>query len=121
MTKNCVPMRLGHHVQHMLGSTPLMPGGETKNQESVRVELQGDCLAGAWGHTACGSLKRDDADLKEVVTAAHAIGDDALGHLDASDYTHGTSVQRIRRFRRGFDGGDRASRALLQFSQHAEL
>lgn len=97
---------VGHHVQNLIGAMTLRPTGETKNQVSVRLELQADCLAGVWGHTAQGSLKIDDADLNEALTAAHAIGDDTLGQSDASDYTHGTSAQRIRWFRRGFESGD---------------
>jgi predicted metalloprotease len=112
---------IGHHVQHLIGSTSIAPRGETKNQVSVRVELQADCLAGVWGHTARGSLKIDDADLKEAVTAAHAIGDDALGHSDASDYTHGTSAQRIRWFRRGFDSGDPRQCDTFAVAKYAEL
>lgn len=112
---------IGHHVQHLIGSTRLKPPGETKNQVSVRVELQADCLAGVWGHTARGSLKIDDADLKEAVTAAHAIGDDALGHADSSDYTHGSSAQRIRWFRRGFDGGDPRQCDTFAVAKYTEL
>ncbi len=97
---------VGHHVQHLIGATDQKPAGETKNQVSVRVELQADCFAGVWGHTAQSTLKIDDADLKEAVTAAHAIGDDTLGNGNVSDYTHGSSAQRIRWFRRGFDSGD---------------
>jgi predicted metalloprotease len=97
---------VGHHIQNLIGSTKLNPAGETRNQVSVRVELQADCLAGVWGHTARASLKITDDDLKEAVTAAHAIGDDALGNSSESDYTHGSSAQRIRWFRRGFDSGD---------------
>jgi predicted metalloprotease len=112
---------IGHHVQHLIGSTQLKPPGETKNQVSVRVELQADCLAGVWGHTARGSLKIDDADLKEAVTAAHAIGDDALGHSNSSDYTHGSSAQRIRWFRRGFDSGDPRQCDTFGVAKYAEL
>ena len=97
---------VGHHVQHLIGATRVRVGGESKNQTSVRVELQADCFAGVWGHSARATLAITEADLKEAVTAAHAIGDDTLGHSDADDYTHGTSAQRIRWFRRGFEGGD---------------
>jgi predicted metalloprotease len=72
----------------------------------VRVELQADCLAGVWGHTARGSLQITDEDLSEALTAAHAIGDDTLGHSDERKFTHGSSEQRMRWFRRGFDSGD---------------
>ena len=97
---------VGHHVQNLIGATSVRPRAETVNQISVRVELQADCFAGVWGHTARASLAIDDRDLKEAVNAAHAIGDDALGNTNLADYTHGTSAQRMRWFRRGFDTGD---------------
>ena len=97
---------VGHHVQNLIGSSRLNVRGETSNQSSVRVELQADCLAGVWGHTARASLQITDADLDEALTAAHAIGDDTLGHSDERKFTHGSSDQRKRWFRRGFDSGD---------------
>ena len=112
---------IGHHVQNLIGATRSKPAGETSNQVSVRVELQADCLAGVWGHTARGSLKIDDSDLKEAVTAAHAIGDDTLGNGNASDYTHGSSAQRIRWFRRGFDSGDARQCDTFAVKKYAEL
>jgi predicted metalloprotease len=112
---------VGHHIQNLIGSTKLQPAGDTKNQVSVRVELQADCLAGVWGHSAKASLKINDDDLKEAVTAAHAIGDDALGHSNASDYTHGSSAQRIRWFRRGFDAGDPRQCDTFAVKKYAEL
>jgi predicted metalloprotease len=112
---------VGHHVQNLIGATSVKPAGETNNQVSVRVELQADCFAGVWGHTARASLKIDDSDLKEAVTAAHAIGDDALGHSNSSDYTHGTSAQRIRWFRRGFDSGEPRQCDTFAVSKYAEL
>ena len=97
---------VGHHVQHLIGSSRLKTRGETSNQTSVRVELQADCFAGVWGHTARASLQITDDDLSEALTAAHAIGDDTLGHSDERKFTHGSSEQRKRWFRRGFDSGD---------------
>jgi uncharacterized protein len=97
---------VGHHVQNLIGATRLEVRGETSNQKSVRVELQADCLAGVWGHTARASLQITDEDLSEALTAAHAIGDDTLGHSDERTFTHGSSEQRMRWFRRGFDSGD---------------
>ena len=97
---------VGHHVQNLIGSSRLQVRGETSNQNSVRVELQADCLAGVWGHTARASLQITDDDLGEALTAAHAIGDDTLGHSDERKFTHGSSEQRKRWFRRGFDSGD---------------
>jgi hypothetical protein len=97
---------VGHHVQNLVGATSIRPRGDTANQLSVRVELQADCFAGVWGHAARASLAIDDQDLKAAVNAAHAIGDDALGNTNAADHTHGTSAQRMRWFRRGFESGD---------------
>jgi predicted metalloprotease len=101
---------LGHHVQHLLGIDQAVrqrqesrPGAA--NQLSVALELQADCFAGVWGHSAQASLQIDDADLREALNAAHSIGDDTLGAREAQ-YTHGTSAQRMSWFRRGFDSGD---------------
>jgi len=97
---------VGHHVQNLIGATRPQPRGETSNQTSVRVELQADCFAGVWGRTARAALQITDEDLGEALTAAHAIGDDALGHSDERTFTHGSSEQRKRWFRRGFESGD---------------
>jgi predicted metalloprotease len=97
---------VGHHVQHLIGSSRMKPEGDTSNQASVRVELQADCLAGVWGHRSRATLQITDEDLREALTAAHAIGDDSLGHSDERKFTHGSSEQRARWFRRGFDSGD---------------
>lgn len=96
---------VGHHVQNLIGATQRQVSGETQNQTSVRVELQADCFAGVWGHTARANLAIDESDLREALNAAHAIGDDTLGAREAQ-YTHGTSAQRMTWFRRGFDSGD---------------
>jgi predicted metalloprotease len=97
---------VGHHVQNLIGASKVRLRGESANQSSVRVELQADCFAGVWGHTARASLKISDEDLREALTAAHAIGDDTLGHSNSKEFTHGASAQRIRWFRRGFEQGD---------------
>jgi predicted metalloprotease len=112
---------VGHHVQNLIGSNKVQLDGETKNQSSVRLELQADCLAGVWGHTARASLEITDEDLSEAMTAAHAIGDDALGHANERDYTHGTSTQRKRWFRRGFDKGDPLQCDTFAVRKYAEL
>ena len=96
---------VGHHVQNLIGATRHSVPGETQNQTSVRVELQADCFAGVWGHTARANLAIDNEDLSEALRAAHSIGDDTLGARE-EQYTHGTSAQRMRWFRRGFDSGD---------------
>lgn len=102
---------VGHHVQRLIGATERSLPGETANQTSVRVELQADCLAGVWGHTAQAALAIDEADLREALNAAHSIGDDTLqrqsqGYVNPNEYSHGTSAQRMAWFRRGFDSGD---------------
>ncbi|MES1158758.1 MAG: neutral zinc metallopeptidase [Terricaulis silvestris] len=101
---------VGHHVQKLIGATDAGPQ-ESQNEHSVRIELQADCFAGVWGHTASPTLQIDDADLREALNAAHQIGDDALqqgaqGHVDPNQFTHGTSAQRMKWFRKGFDTGD---------------
>ena len=112
---------VGHHVQNLIGATRLEPTGDTSNQRSVRVELQADCLAGVWGHTARTSLEITDEDLGEALTAAHAIGDDTLGHSDERKFTHGTSEQRTRWFRRGFESGDARQCDTFAVRSYAEL
>ncbi len=98
---------VGHHVQKLIGAMDHPIQGESQNQTSVRTELQADCFAGVWGHTAQATLAIDDTDLREALTAAHQIGDDTLSRGgDPREYTHGTSDQRMRWFRRGFDSGD---------------
>ncbi len=112
---------VGHHVQNLIGATGKRVKGESENQNSVRVELQADCFAGVWGHAARGSLAITDEDLKEAVNAAHAIGDDTLGHANTNDYTHGSSAQRMRWFRRGFDSGDARQCDTFTAMKHSEL
>lgn len=97
---------VGHHVQNLIGATRLSVRGESKTQVSMRVELQADCLAGVWGRSAQASLSITDEDLAEALTAAHAIGDDALGSTDVANFSHGSSAQRMRWFKRGFDSAD---------------
>ena len=89
--------------------------GESKaqvNALSVRQELQADCFAGLWGHAANVDRRLlDPGDLEEALRAASAIGDDRLqreagGRVVPDSFTHGTSEQRVRWFRKGFDSGD---------------
>lgn len=116
-----VAHEVGHHVQNLIGSMGMHLRGETKNQSSVRVELQADCFAGVWGHSARASLAINDQDLKYAINAAHAIGDDALGHSNVADHTHGTSEQRMRWFRRGFETGDARQCDTFQIARHEDL
>lgn len=112
---------VGHHVQNLIGATQRQLPGENQNQTSVRVELQADCFAGVWGHTARADLAIDEADLREALNAAHAIGDDALGHSDERQFTHGSSAQRMRWFRRGFDSGDARQCDTFAVSNYGQL
>ncbi len=89
--------------------------GESKaqvNALSVKQELQADCFAGLWGHAAnMDRQKLDPGDLEEALTAATAIGDDRLQRESGrgvvpDSFTHGTSAQRVKWFRKGFESGD---------------
>lgn len=112
---------VGHHVQNIIGAMRVGVPGETEAQTSVRVELQADCLAGVWGHSARSTLQVSDEDLSEATRAAHAIGDDTLGHRDEATFTHGSSEQRIRWFRRGFQSGDPRQCDTFSVRDHSQL
>ena len=76
----------------------------------MRVELQADCFAGVWGHHAANAHLLDPGDMEEALAAATAIGDDRLqkqsqGYVVPESFTHGTSAQRVRWFKRGMDTG----------------
>lgn len=117
---------VGHHVQNLIGATQIQVQGENQNQTSVRVELQADCFAGVWGHQERADLAIDESDLREALNAAHAIGDDTLqresqGRINPSQFTHGTSAQRMRWFRRGFDSGDPRQCDTFQVANYNQL
>jgi predicted metalloprotease len=82
------------------------------NDYSVRLELQADCLAGIWGyHTQRERNMLESGDLEEALNAASAIGDDhiqreSMGRVMPDSFTHGTSAQRVKWFRVGFETGD---------------
>ena len=112
---------VGHHVQTLLGISQKVQqagrgAGEAEvNQLSVRQELQADCFAGLWGNHANRERQvLEPGDLEEALTAASAIGDDRLqkqaqGHVVPDSCTHGSSEQRVRWFRKGFESGDLAA------------
>ena len=112
-----VAHEIGHHVQNLLGvmedvSLAQQENPDDANELSVRVELQADCLAGVWGYSAYakGDLL-ESGDLEEGLDAASAVGDDAIQKqsgqgVNPESFTHGTSEQRVKWFRAGFDGGD---------------
>ncbi len=108
---------VGHHVQNLLGisdkiSAAQRRAGQTEaNQLSVRLELQADFLAGVWAHYAQQQGLLDVGDVDEALNAASAIGDDRLqqesqGRVVPDAFTHGTSEQRARWFKRGLETGD---------------
>ncbi|MBP9925834.1 MAG: neutral zinc metallopeptidase [Cyclobacteriaceae bacterium] len=109
---------VGHHVQHLLGITDKvheMKGQLSEaeyNKLSVKLELQADFLAGVWAHHADAMFNIIEAgDFDEAMNAASAIGDDRLqkqaqGYVVPDSFTHGTSAQRQRWFRKGYETGD---------------
>ncbi len=109
---------VGHHIQKILGITDKVQqlrGQLSKteyNKYSVRLELQADFLAGVWAHHSQRmSQMMETGDLEEALNAANAIGDDRLqkqstGRVVPDSFTHGTSEQRMRWFKKGFDTGD---------------
>jgi len=102
---------MGHHLQKVLRLNGFGPNERlTKNGRSVRVELQADCLAGVWGATAARRKLLDPGDVEEGLRAAAAIGDDRLQRMagrrvSPESFTHGSSADRVRAFRAGFDFG----------------
>jgi len=107
---------VGHHVQNHLGIMRKLQSlqGQVSRQEfnraSVRVELQADCFAGIWAHHAGNKSLLDPGDLEEGLAAASAIGDDRLqkqsqGYVVPESFTHGSSQQRVRWFKRGMESG----------------
>lgn len=108
---------VGHHVQNLIGVLPKfnqmrqrMSEAEA-NQMSVRVELQADCFAGVWGKRTDQKGLLSQGDLEEALNAAQQIGDDTLqkrtqGYVVPESFNHGTSAQRMRWFKRGFDSGN---------------
>lgn len=109
---------VGHHVQTLLGVSERVRGLQQNaspsdaNALSVRMELQADCFAGIWANHADRSRAiLEQGDLEEGLNAAAAIGDDTLqreagGRVAPDSFTHGSSAQRVRWFRRGFNSGE---------------
>ncbi len=109
---------VGHHVQNLLGISAKVSQLQKRsskaeaNRLSVRLELQADFLAGMWAHHAQEMQNiLDPADIDDAIRAATAIGDDRLqkeaqGYVVPESFTHGTSAQRVRWFRKGWDSGN---------------
>ncbi|MEO3738419.1 KPN_02809 family neutral zinc metallopeptidase [Shewanella baltica] len=112
---------VGHHVQNLLGTSTKVRQAQQSgskvqaNQLSVALELQADCYAGIWGHYANQQLNLLEAgDLAEGIAAASAVGDDRLQQMagravQPDAFTHGSSAQRVKWFKTGFDSGNLAS------------
>lgn len=107
---------VAHHVQNLTGTSQKLEAargrlsGAEFNRISVRMELQADCYAGVWGHHAGAMNQLDPGDIAEALNAATAIGDDRLqkqtqGRVVPESFTHGSSEQRVRWFKRGMDSG----------------
>lgn len=110
---------IGHHIQNLQGISDKVQQARQNarneaesNAYSVRLELQADCYAGVWAMHADGENRILEAgDVEEAMTAAAAIGDDALqkqaqGYAVPDSFTHGTSQQRMRWFNQGLNTGD---------------
>lgn len=107
---------VGHHVQTLLGTSqevhalrPKLSDAEN-NKYSVRLELQADYYAGVWAYHEEEMNLLNEGDLEEAMNAASAVGDDRLqkqaqGYVVPDSFTHGTSEQRMRWFRKGFETG----------------
>jgi hypothetical protein len=112
-----VAHEVGHHVQTLLGISDRTTAARQNASEaqanaiSVRVELQADCFAGIWAHDADRSRQLlESGDIEAGLNAAAAIGDDRLqkqsqGYVSPESFTHGSSEQRVRWFKRGFEQG----------------
>lgn len=112
-----VAHEIGHHVQNLLGISAKVHSARQRaskaesNNLSVRLELQADCLAGIWAHHANRTRKiLESGDIEEAMNAATAIGDDRLqmqarGYVTPESFSHGTSAQRVRWFKRGLESG----------------
>ncbi len=113
-----VAHEVGHHVQALLGYADIVnkarrTGSDLEQHHmSVRLELQADYLAGVWAHFGQDKYKfLEPGDIESALNAANQIGDDRLqkqarGTVVPDTFTHGTSAQRMKWFRKGFDTGD---------------
>ena len=110
----------GHHIQNLLGINDEVTragrgASEAEvNDLSVRTELQADCFAGAWARSAFDDQRLEAGDFEEAITAAKAVGDDAIqrqttGRVNPEAWTHGSSEDRQQWFQTGFDSGSPSS------------
>ncbi len=108
---------VGHHIQHLLGISDKVHAMRSRlseaefNKLSVKLELHADFLAGVWAHYTQTKGIIEPGDIEEALNAANAIGDDRLqkqatGRVVPDAFTHGTSAQRMRWFKKGYETGD---------------
>ncbi|MGN6186660.1 MAG: KPN_02809 family neutral zinc metallopeptidase, partial [Thermoanaerobaculia bacterium] len=110
-----VAHEIGHHVQNVIGTSDrvhqaMERDSRNANEYSVRLELQADCYAGVWAHSAAQRNLLETGDVEEGLGAASAVGDDRLQKMSGrgvnpDSFTHGSSAQRMEWFQRGFKGG----------------
>jgi uncharacterized protein len=118
----------GHHIQDLVGTEAKMRAAQNgasssqKNLLSVKLELQADCYAGVWANHATATKSAGgqpifksitDQDIQQGLDTAKQIGDDTLQQragqqINPAEFTHGTSADRQKWFKRGFDSGDPA-------------
>jgi uncharacterized protein len=111
-----VAHEIGHHVQNLLGTSSrvteaMQSDRRNANEYSVRLELQADCYAGVWGHSAAQRNILEAGDVEEGLGAAAAVGDDRLQEMSGravnpESFTHGSAEQRMEWFQRGFRSGN---------------
>ena len=109
---------VGHHVQNLLGIAEKVHSLRSRSSEteanklSVMMELQADCLSGVWAYHADRARKiLEEGDVEEALNAASSIGDDRMqrqgrGTVTPDSFTHGSSAQRVRWFKRGLETGN---------------
>ena len=111
-----VAHEIGHHVQHLQGIAERVRSHQRSdpaiaNELSVRLELQADCYAGVWAHSASERGLLEHGDVEEGLGAASAVGDDRIqrrttGTIDVDSFTHGSARQRTEWFLRGYRAGN---------------
>jgi predicted metalloprotease len=115
---------IGHHVQRLLGTEAEVRQAQQRNpgqanQYSVALELQADCYAGVWAHSARSRGLLEVGDVEEGLAAAAAVGDDRIqrmggGYVNPDAFTHGSSADRAEWFGRGLQSGDPATCETMQ-------
>ena len=109
----------GHHVQDLMGTEKRVRDAMERDPRgrsalSVSLELQADCYAGVWGHSAYGAGKVSKDEIAQALDAAAAVGDDriqkqARGRVNPETFTHGSAADRQRWFNTGMTSGDPAA------------